>query len=56
MPDYHNAALLSGSEPQVQRDYYKAMEVVLQRTQAQETDDEEGESMDLHGGVQQEGY
>jgi site-specific recombinase XerD len=31
----------------VQRDYYKAMEVVLQRTQAREEDDEEGESMDL---------
>ena len=31
----------------VQRDYYKAMEVVLQRTQAQEEDDEEEESMDL---------
>jgi site-specific recombinase XerD len=30
----------------VQRDYYKAMEVVLQRTQAQEEEDEEGESMD----------
>ena len=32
----------------VQRDYYKAMEVVLERTQAQEEDDEDGESMDLH--------
>jgi site-specific recombinase XerD len=31
----------------VQRDYYKAMEVVLQRTQAQEEDDDKGESMDL---------
>jgi len=31
----------------VQRDYYKAIKVVLQRTQAQEEDDEEGESMDL---------
>ena len=31
----------------VQRDYYKAMEVVLQRTQAQPEDEEEGESMDL---------
>jgi site-specific recombinase XerD len=30
----------------VQRDYYKAMEVVLQRTQPQEADDDEGESMD----------
>ena len=33
----------------VQRDYYKAMKVVLQRTQAQEKDDEDEESMDLHG-------
>lgn len=33
----------------VQRDYYKAMEVVLQRTQAQEEDDDEGESMEFHG-------
>jgi site-specific recombinase XerD len=32
----------------VQRDYYKAMEVVLQRTQAQEEDDE-AESMEFHG-------
>jgi len=31
----------------VQRDYYKAMEVVLQRTQAQEEDEDEGESMDI---------
>ncbi len=31
----------------VQRDYYKAMEVVLQRTQAQQEDDDEGEKMDL---------
>jgi len=30
----------------VQRDYYKAMEVVLQRTQAQKGDEDEGESMD----------
>ena len=30
----------------VQRDYYKAMEVVLQRTQAQQ---EEGENMEFHG-------
>jgi site-specific recombinase XerD len=36
----------------VQRDYYKAMEVVLQRTQAQQEDDDEGESMEFHGGVQ----
>jgi len=33
----------------VQRDYYKAMEVVLQRTQAQEEDDEDEGNMDLHG-------
>jgi len=33
----------------VQRDYYKAMEVVLQRTQAREEDEDEGQSMDLHG-------
>jgi site-specific recombinase XerD len=32
----------------VQRDYYKAMEVVLQRTQAQQEDDDEGESMEFH--------
>jgi len=31
----------------VQRDYYKAMQIVLQRTQAQEEDEDEGESMDL---------
>jgi site-specific recombinase XerD len=31
----------------VQRDYYKAMEVVLQRTQAQEEDVEEGQSMNV---------
>jgi site-specific recombinase XerD len=31
----------------VQRDYYKAMEVVLQRTQVQQEDDEEEEKMDL---------
>jgi len=31
----------------VQRDYYKAMEVVLQRTQAQEEDAEEGQSMNV---------
>ena len=33
----------------VQRDYYKAMQIVLQRTQAQEKDDEDEEIMDLHG-------
>jgi len=33
----------------VQRDYYKAMEVVLQRTQARGEDGDEGESMDLPG-------
>ena len=31
----------------VQRDYYKAMDVVLQRTQTQEEDDDEGENMVL---------
>jgi site-specific recombinase XerD len=37
----------------VQRDYYKAMEVVLQRMEGQEVDDDEGEeSMDLHGDAQ----
>jgi site-specific recombinase XerD len=38
----------------VQRDYYKAMEVVLQRMQAQLDDDEEGESMELHGDAENE--
>jgi site-specific recombinase XerD len=33
----------------VQRDYYKAMEVVMQRTQARGDDGDEGESMDLPG-------
>ena len=33
----------------VQRDYYKAMEVVLQRTQAQQEDEDEAESMEFHG-------
>ena len=33
----------------VQRDYYKAMEVVLQRAQVQEEEDDEGESMEFHG-------
>lgn len=36
----------------VQRDYYKAMKVVLQRTQAQQQDDDQEEIMDLHAGVQ----
>ena len=36
----------------VQRDYYKAMQIVLQRTQVQEKDDEDEESMDLHGDAQ----
>jgi len=31
----------------VQRDYYKAMQIVLQRTQAPEEDEDEGEKMDL---------
>jgi site-specific recombinase XerD len=31
----------------VQRDYYKAMQIVLQRTQAQEEDEDERENMDL---------
>jgi site-specific recombinase XerD len=31
----------------VQRDYYKAMEMVLQRTQAQQQDEDEGQNMDL---------
>jgi site-specific recombinase XerD len=31
----------------VQRDYYKAMQIVLQRTQAQEEDEDEGDNMDL---------
>jgi site-specific recombinase XerD len=35
----------------VQRDYYKAMEVVLQRTQAQQEDDDEGKNMEFHEGV-----
>ncbi len=36
----------------VQRDYYKAMEVVLQRTQAQEKDDQDEESMNLQAYAQ----
>jgi len=31
----------------VQRDYYKAMQIVFQRTQASEEDDDEGQSMEL---------
>jgi site-specific recombinase XerD len=31
----------------VQRDYYKAMQIVLQRTQAQEEQEDEGQNMDL---------
>jgi len=38
----------------VQRDYYKAMEVVLQRMQAQEKDDEDEESMESHGDAENE--
>jgi len=51
-PDYHNAALLRVANLKVQRDDYKAMEVVLQRTQAQQEDEDEGESMELHGDAQ----
>jgi len=36
----------------VQRDYYKAMKVVLQRTQAQEKDEEDEESIESHGGAE----
>ncbi len=38
----------------VQRDYYKAMQVVLQRTQAQEEEDDEGESMQFYTGAENE--
>jgi site-specific recombinase XerD len=38
----------------VQRDYYKAMEVVLQGTQAQQQDDDEGQSMEFHGDAENE--
>ena len=31
----------------VQRDYYKAMQIVLQSMQAQEEEEDEGENMDL---------
>ena len=37
----------------VQRDYYKAMQVVLQKTQAQQEDDE-GESMELRADAENE--
>jgi len=36
----------------VQRDYYKAMKIVMQRTQAREANNDQEESIDLHGGVQ----
>jgi hypothetical protein len=37
----------------VQGDYYKAMKLVLQKTQSQEEDDDEDEeNMDLHGDTQ----
>jgi site-specific recombinase XerD len=35
----------------VQRDYYKAMKVVLQRTQEREEEDDERETIDSHGGA-----
>jgi site-specific recombinase XerD len=35
----------------VQRDYYKAMKVVLQRTQAGQEEDDEGETMDSRAGA-----
>jgi site-specific recombinase XerD len=35
----------------VQRDYYKAMKVVLQRTQARQEEDDEGESIDSREGA-----
>ncbi len=38
----------------VQRDYYKAMEVVLQRMQAQQEDDDEGKRMESHGDAENE--
>jgi site-specific recombinase XerD len=40
----------------VQRDYYKAMQIVLQGTQAQQEDDDEGDSMELHGDAENELY
>jgi site-specific recombinase XerD len=33
----------------VQRDYYKAMQIVLQRMQVQKEDEDEGENMEFHG-------
>ena len=36
----------------VQRDYYKAMQIVLQRTQAEQEDDDETQNTKFHGGVQ----
>jgi site-specific recombinase XerD len=36
----------------VQRDYYKAMEVVLQRMEGQEADEDESQLLDLHGGAE----
>jgi len=36
----------------VQRDYYKAMNVVLQRTQGRQEDDDEEESVNIHGGTE----
>ncbi len=36
----------------VQRDYYKAMEVVLQRTQASQEDDDQEQNMESHGGAE----
>ena len=38
----------------VQRDYYKAMQIVLQRTQGQQEDDDEREPMELRGEAQNE--
>jgi site-specific recombinase XerD len=35
----------------VQRDYYKAMKLVLQRTQSRQEEDDEGESIDSRGGA-----
>jgi hypothetical protein len=54
--DQHNGAvplkasvkdILKVANLKVQRDYYKAMQIVLQRTQAPEEDEDEGQSMDL---------